>query len=60
MGTSQTQAPQPRATIEVEMPPLPPGVTQEAINAAIAQVEQTGTTDRSDERRLGTEGGRRA
>ena len=45
MGTSQTQAPQPRATIEVEMPPLPPGVTQEAINAAIAQVEQTGTTD---------------
>ena len=45
MGTSQTQAPQPRATIEVEMPPLPPGITQEAVNAAIAQVEQTGTTD---------------
>jgi len=27
------------------MPPLPPGITQEAINAAIAQVEQTGATD---------------
>ncbi|HEY9080990.1 hypothetical protein [Magnetovibrio sp.] len=59
MGTSQanipnpsipqaehaSQPPQPPQTVRVEMPPLPPGITQEAINTAIAQVEQTGTTE---------------
>ena len=40
-------APQPQAPPQtaVQMPPLPPGVTQDAIDAAIAQVEQTGKTD---------------
>ena len=37
----QQQQPQP----DVQLPPLPPGVTQDAINAAIQQVEQTGKTD---------------
>jgi len=57
MGTSQAPIPnpgapqpaqaqpQPQGTIEVVVPPLPPGVTQDDINAAIAQVEQTGNTD---------------
>jgi len=53
MGTSQGAVAQPQAaqaaqTAEpapVQMPPLPTGVTQDAINAAIAQVQQTGNTE---------------
>ncbi|MEG3620289.1 hypothetical protein V5T82_17630 [Magnetovibrio sp. PR-2] len=44
----QTQAqaqPQAQPQPTVHMPPLPQGVTQNAIDAAIAQVEQTGKTD---------------
>ena len=43
----QSHAPQPQQQPQpaVQMPPLPSGVTQEAIDAAIAQVEQTGKTD---------------
>jgi len=54
MGTSQASIPNPNTPpqpqqaqqfVQVEMPPLPAGITQDAINAAIAQVEQTGNTD---------------
>lgn len=54
----QSHAPQPQAQAQpepqpqaapaqapVQMPPLPPDVTQQQIDAAIAQVEQTSTTD---------------
>ncbi len=41
----QAQQPQTQPQQGVQLPPLPPGVTQDAINAAIQQVEQTGKTD---------------
>jgi|GEM_PF-1452977 len=59
LGTSQAQVANPTTspdgtitppkvaprTVTVEMPPLPQGVTQDAINSAIKQVEQTGSTE---------------
>lgn len=59
LGTSQAQVANPTTspngivtppkgaprTVTVEMPPLPQGVTQDAINSAIKQVEQTGNTE---------------
>jgi len=47
--TAQPHAPvqpQPQHTPQsTQLPPLPPGITQEAVNQAIAHVQQTGTTD---------------
>jgi len=52
MGTSQAPSVQPNAaqpnaaeSAPVQMPSLPTGITQDAIDAAITQVQQTGNTD---------------
>jgi len=51
-NVAQPNVPQPNAAqpdvagpSPVQMPPLPTGITQDAINAAITQVQQTGNTD---------------